>query len=520
MTLAIVFSGKSVLKKTVNLTPSSRGCVRVDAGTQCTVSVALAPKKGYLVSIDTYDAVNGTGRALSTAQNVAFSVKTGKANQVPLTLSGIPAEIDATVATSTSFTVVAKDAVGNAIVGPGAPSFTASKTSGSTVVSIVQPTKLSPNTVTVALASPRPVDGSTETIGITASYAAGLTNACAQSGAVCTLSDAVTAQAPRQLIFVTNYTSDNVLGFQVPFSSSSEEPAYTLSTSSPFAMTADAAGNLFVPGYSASGPLYEFKPPYASAAVTNTNSAFNQTRGAAVDSHGNLFFSNNNLNTVSEVEPPYTGAPVTISAGVASPQGAAVDTANSNTLYVGNSNGSTLGVYESSDYSTQAYSVALTSPAYDGMLIANGKLFVGENAAVDIFTLPITSNTPAKITISANLSTIPGVAVDSHGNLFVANYDNNQVLEYTTPFSNGESPAATITSGIASPWSLSFDALGNLYVVNVAGGSGHLGSIAQFGPPFSNSSTPAYDDAFSGFSDLYFANIVPPVSNAPTLSVP
>ena len=526
MSIAITFAGKSVLKKTLTLTPNSPGCKPVAGGTQCTVSVALGPKNGYIASIDTYDGFNGTGKLLSIAQDVAFTVKVGKKNQVSLTLSGVPAQIVTTKASATSFTVVAKDADGETIVGAGAPSFTASKTSGSTVVSIVQPTKAAPNTVTVALASPRPVDGSTETIGITASYAFGLTNACTQGGAVCTRSDAVTAQAPRQVIIVGSYAggytssaSGNVAGFEIPFSSSTPAPAYAMKAKYPFVMTADAAGNIFVPGYSSSGPLYEFSPPYGSAAVTNTNAAFNTSRGAALDSHGNIFIGNNGASTVSEIEPPYTGAPaltLTSTSGISAPQGIAVDTAHGDTLYVGN--GSALGVYESSDYTTEAHAVTLASSAYDGMLIANGKLFVGEGAAVEIFTLPIANNTPTHVSITQNLSSVPGVAVDASGNLFVANFGNSQVMEYKTPFSNDESPAAVIATGLNGPWSLCFDALGNLYVVNTVGESGH-GSITQFAPPFSNSSAPVFDVS-NTLADPYGAAIVPPVSNAVTLSVP
>jgi len=57
-----------------------------------------------------------------------------------------------------------------------------------------------------------------------------------------------------------------------------------------------------------------------------------------------------------------------------------------------------------------------------------------------------------------------GVAVDSVGNIYVANYLANQVLKYN---SSGGSPILTITSGLNLPQGVALDSLGNIYVANV-----------------------------------------------------
>ena len=111
----------------------------------------------------------------------------------PLTLSGLPTAIQVLNAGTNAVDVLAQDADGNFIVGAGAPTFTASASSGPAVATIVQPTASNPNRVSFVQAS-HSVPGR-ENFSITASYPAGESNACTQTGAVCTLPSAIAATA-------------------------------------------------------------------------------------------------------------------------------------------------------------------------------------------------------------------------------------------------------------------------------------------------------------------------------------
>ncbi len=73
-----------------------------------------------------------------------------------------------------------------------------------------------------------------------------------------------------------------------------------------------------------------------------------------------------------------------------------------------------------------------------------------------------------------------GVALDSFGNLWVADTENNRVLEYTPPFSNGMSASLVIgqtslttdtfgstANTLVTPTSIAFDSSGNLWVADM-----------------------------------------------------
>ncbi|TAM75474.1 hypothetical protein EPN44_08425 [bacterium] len=128
---AYVSSATSSLSISVNgataiialLTPSSPGCVSSAQGLSCTVGVD-AP-----VGLDTFAvaAMDQSSNTLSRAV-VPATITAGQANTIPLTLDGVVAQIVVTlpspgppegVATSVPVLVTAKDADGNAIVGPG-----------------------------------------------------------------------------------------------------------------------------------------------------------------------------------------------------------------------------------------------------------------------------------------------------------------------------------------------------------------------------------------------------------------
>ncbi|MGA8490065.1 MAG: hypothetical protein WB711_06565 [Terriglobales bacterium] len=80
----------------------------------------------------------------------------------------------------------------------------------------------------------------------------------------------------------------------------------------------------------------------------------------------------------------------------------------------------------------------------------------------------------------ASAATLPlnaprGLAVDAHGNLYVANQNANDVLVYSPEYV--QETAKTITQGISLPTDVTFDSRNNIYVTN--GGSN---SVTEYLP--------------------------------------
>ena len=72
-----------------------------------------------------------------------------------------------------------------------------------------------------------------------------------------------------------------------------------------------------------------------------------------------------------------------------------------------------------------------------------------------------------------------GLAVDSKGNLYVANSGNNNIVVYGPKYV--QETAKTITSNIVNPSGVAFDAAGNLWVANYGtSNGGQNGSIAEY----------------------------------------
>ena len=499
MTLSILQGSTTVLSQTVGLTASSSGCSSSLAGVTCNVNLNLNAGT-YTASISTFDGANGTGNALSTAQNLSFTVVANKSNIVPLSLSGIPAKIVALAAPNNAVYVVAQDADGNLIVGAGAPTFTAAKASGSAVAAITQPTSSAPNTVAFAEVSPA-VYG-TETIGVTASYPAGQTNACTESGAVCTLATPITVTYA-ETAFISNYDASTLIGFTLPLSSSSQQPAYSFNVgSNPYGAPGvnPANGDVFAQGYESPYTFVSVAPPYTTA-VTNTQAGndFDYPEGAiAAAPNGDVFVPNYDNTSVAMFTPPYTGAATQITSGVYYPAGTAVDT--NNILYVANDQ-TTGGITAyASPYTGTPISVNTSSTPYS-VTVSGSTLIVGESGDVDVYSLPL-SNGASPVATFTN-SSVYAEAVDSSGNIWVACFENcadaryGEIFEYKKPFSTGESPSVSLQLPAGStytsyyPAGIGFDASGNLYVQNYEGGSAGYGGLIEFSGSITSSSTPA-----------------------------
>jgi hypothetical protein len=128
--MTMAFTGPSTVTQVVNLTPSDPRCA--GSPLTCTVVVDLLPGS-YTSDINTYDQAPVAGsipvgaKLLSTASGVSIGVVTGTANHLGVRLDGVPSTLAVTglpaAAAGTafsnpqSFSVTAKDADGNVIVG-------------------------------------------------------------------------------------------------------------------------------------------------------------------------------------------------------------------------------------------------------------------------------------------------------------------------------------------------------------------------------------------------------------------
>jgi hypothetical protein len=404
---------------TVALTTSSGNCTSTLASTNCTLTILLSPGS-YTLTMTTKD---GSGNALSTAQSIPVTVNEGQANAISVTLSGIPTQLIAALyGQSGEVLVEALDADGNIIVGPGAPSYTAASTGGESAT-LTQPTAVSPNIFAVSLASAGTAD-----ISITAGYSGtNVTNACTQSGAVCTASVALTASAPP--LFFADFTNNVVDEYASPYTGS--PTAITTDVSEPSAIAVDSNNDLFVAN-AGSNYVREFAAPYTS--LTASMSASCAPVSLATDANNDVYVAERVCNAVYVYAPPYTGSPVVIAA---------------------------------------------TAPSYV-TIGPNGDLFVINNLpesvnTISVFTPPFSSSSTPAQTISVDLDGSNAMAVNSIGQLFVTNGTTDEVNVYLPPYTGYASAPYSTVDELAGtyngPYGLAIDAAGDVFVANGSGGS-------------------------------------------------
>lgn len=211
--------------------------------------------------------------------------------------------------------------------------------------------------------------------------------------------------------------------------------------------------------------------------ISGSGTGLSYPIGIALDSSGNIYVANTlTANTVSNP----TGASITVY-----PAGSNGNAAPSAVIAGGNT-----GL----DY---PQAMALDS---------RGNLYVesfvsGVGSSIDVYPSGSNGNvSPAAIIVGADtgLYAPSGIALDSGGNLYVSNsqagIDNGGSATVYPAGSSGDAvPTATITSnytGIDLPAGIAVDSKGNIYVANELGGANHDGSITIYsadsfaaGPP-------------------------------------
>ena len=296
-------------------------------------------------------------------------------------------------------------------------------------------------------------------------------------------------------LWAENYNGNTIVEFAATqlATSGSPRPSVTLfattSLDQPHGLVFDSSGDLWVANYPNS-TVIEFTPtelatgvPTPSVTLTSTAGNLSGPLGLAFDPSGDLWVANFNQNTIAEFTPAelaMSGSPtpnVTLSStggnSLARPWGLAFD--SSGDLWVANGDNSTVVEFTPAELAASGSptpNVTLSATAGNSLddpvglaFDSSGDMWVGNassSTVVEFTPAELAANgspTPT-VTLSAtaggSLSGPFGLAFDSSGDLWVANDDNNSLVDFTSgQLSTGSpTPAAAIlgaSTGLAGP---------------------------------------------------------------------
>jgi len=262
--------------------------------------------------------------------------------------------------------------------------------------------------------------------------------------------------------------------------------------------------------------------PFAATDVSTPN-------GIAFDSQGNLYVANSTAGTISEFAASGTYIGV-FASGLSSPAGLVFDQFGN--LYVANNGDGTITEITPSGSPSQ-YASGLNGP--NGLAFGpNGNLYVADGS--DDSIMEITSNGPV-IFASANqigngpagvgftaLNQPKGLAFDASGNLYVSNFEADNIEEFapdgtptTFATNTGDVSDPDNQEGLWNPFGVAFDSSGDLFVANY-GHTGEEGAGYSYIDEFSATGTML--DAFTDANDppdlrdaSYIAIVVPEPSS-------
>ena len=289
-----------------------------------------------------------------------------------------------------------------------------------------------------------------------------------------------------------------------------------------------------VPGWGAAPTAIGAGSPTASYG----NFEYNNPAGLAVDPAGDVFTPNGSAGTINEI-PAGGGTETTTAGGIASPNGVARD--NSGDLFVATG----YGVQEVVDGGVGNSIIGNTAPGTEGVAVdAAGDVFITdpEYAPTGRVVEVPADGSPQRTVYGyggpSNLGALnvpSGAAVDSAGDVYIADTYNDRVLKVTPA-----GTASTVGTSLSDPLGVALDAYGDVFIANAgandvvevpAGGGSQttIGSsfsfndpsgLAVYAPPptFTADTPPGYGAVNSSYSYTYTAQ-AEPNQPPPTFSV-
>jgi sugar lactone lactonase YvrE len=227
------------------------------------------------------------------------------------------------------------------------------------------------------------------------------------------------------------------------------------SLSNPQGMAVDSAGNLFVANNYGS-TIQKFDTNGVASLFTTLTAPF----GLAFDSEGNLYAASSFENTISKFDTNANGS-IFATNGLMTPQGLAIDSLGN--LYAVNGNTNHIAKFTSGG----AFSIFATNGAIFGTFGPDLAIDSANNvyALTNYFGIGIGKYSPAGVLSPFATNTGPGLvlanaqgmAFDSAGNLYVANYYGGTVEKFDT-----SGHGTVFASGLLAPTSLAIRRNGNL----------------------------------------------------------
>jgi len=461
---------------TANLNASNPNCATGANGLTCTIAFALAPG-AYTLGIATYSGTvsggNPGGTLLSEDQSVALTVVSGANTVVAAILDGVPVSFDLVPTQGAliknamtgyyhaeawnapmTISIIARDAAGAAIIGPGAPIYSATFNNAGN-----NWTNVAINGGTITATSPN-YRQATLVINATAT-----SPECASAGAVCSASMNINID---QEMAVASRPNNTVMVYTVGVPNT-PVATVTQGVNGPTFVLFDAGGNLIVCN-GGNNTVTEYAPPYTGAPIATMSTGISTPQGMAIDrTTQDIAVSNFGNNTIAVFTPPYTGAPGIVSSGIHQPAGVAFDP-TAGDLFVANGGNNTVTGYPApfaGQTATTTITQGINAPnALFFRAFSGGDLYVGVGNAIQDYHRPFDAAAPA-VTLASTAA-----APVSKPYTIAYSGNTNQIIE-ADPFAqrvNIYAPNSAIASASLqispNPQCAIVDQDGNMYFCN------------------------------------------------------